>query len=89
MSHTPQVKKSTRSTKSTTNQATSLDEQLGFLRLPDVMAFTGLPKSSIYALIRQRDFLAPIRLAPRTVAWVRAEILVWAEKRIKASRLAR
>jgi prophage regulatory protein len=87
MSPKAHVKKSTRANKPTTNQATSPDDQLGFLRMPDVMAFTGLPKSSIYALIRQQDFPAPIRLTSRTVAWVRAEVCAWGEARIKASRL--
>lgn len=43
-----------------------------FLRLPDVKALTGLSKTSLYSLIREQDFPAPIRLGPRAVAWVRS-----------------
>jgi predicted DNA-binding transcriptional regulator AlpA len=44
-----------------------------FLRLPEVKAITGLSKTSLYALIRDRSFPAPVRLGPRAVAWVRSE----------------
>ena len=65
----------------------ALDE-LSFLRLPDVKAFTGLSKTSIYARIREKTFPAPIRLGPRSVAWVRSEIQQWAADRVYASRSA-
>ena len=45
-----------------------------FLRLPAVKALTGLSKSSLYALIRANSFPAPVRLGPRTAAWVQSEI---------------
>lgn len=57
-----------------------------FLRLPEVKAVTGLSKSSLYALIREKSFPAPIRLGPRAVAWVRSEVRQWASERVRASR---
>lgn len=57
-----------------------------FLRLPDVKAITGLSKTSLYELIRAKDFPAPVRLAPRAVAWIQSEVKQWAEERILASR---
>lgn len=63
-------------------------DDLSFLRLPEVKAFTGLSKSSLYALIRANSFPAPVRLGPRTVAWVRSEVNQWAAERILTSRAA-
>lgn len=70
-----------------TNDATSLDG-LSFLRLPEVKALTGLSKTSLYTMIRDRNFPAPVRLGPRAVAWVRSEVRQWAVERVHASRSA-
>lgn len=59
-----------------------------FMRLPEVKAVTGLSKTSIYELIRGKCFPAPVRLGPRAVAWVKAEIRQWAVDRVNASRSA-
>lgn len=60
--------------------------EVQFLRLPQVKAVTGLGKTSIYELIRDKSFPAPVRLGPRAVAWVRSEIRQWALERVHASR---
>lgn len=65
--------------------ASNLDE-VTFLRLPGVKEITGLSKSSLYALIGEKRFPAPVRLGARTVAWVRSEVRQWALERIRASR---
>jgi prophage regulatory protein len=65
--------------------ASNLDE-VTFLRLPGVKEITGLSKSSLYALIQERSFPAPVRLGARTVAWVKSEVRQWALERIRASR---
>jgi prophage regulatory protein len=61
-------------------------DEIIFLRLPEVKAVTGLSKSSLYDLIRANNFPAPVRLGPRTVAWVRSEIKQWAAERVLTSR---
>jgi prophage regulatory protein len=66
----------------------SSPDDVSFLRLPDVKLVTGLSKSSLYALIRAESFPAPVRLGPRTVAWVRSEVKEWAVERISTSRSA-
>jgi predicted DNA-binding transcriptional regulator AlpA len=63
----------------------SLDD-VTFLRLPEVKAITGLSKTSLYTLIREKSFPAPVRLGPRAVAWVRSEVRRWALERVHASR---
>jgi prophage regulatory protein len=60
--------------------------EVQFLRLPDVKAITGLGKTSIYELIRDKSFPAPVRLGPRAAAWVRSEVRQWALERVQASR---
>jgi len=64
----------------------SAPDEVSFLRLPAVKLVTGLSKSSLYALIRANSFPAPVRLGPRTVAWVRSEIKQWAAERVLTSR---
>jgi prophage regulatory protein len=59
-----------------------------FMRLPDVKAVTGLSKTRLYALIKEKSFPAPIHLGPRVVAWVKSEIRQWAIERVQASRSA-
>jgi prophage regulatory protein len=63
-------------------------DDISFLRLPEVKAVTGLSKTSIYELIREKSFPAPVRLGPRAVAWVKSEIKQWAVGRVRASRSA-
>ena len=64
----------------------AVQEEVSFLRLPDVKSLTGLSKSSLYSMIRANSFPAPVRLGPRTVAWVKSEIKQWAAERILISR---
>jgi prophage regulatory protein len=61
-------------------------EDVSFLRLPEVKLVTGLSKTSLYGLIREKSFPAPVRLGPRAVAWVRSEVRQWAVDRVHASR---
>jgi prophage regulatory protein len=63
-------------------------DDLTFLRLPEVKAITRLSKTSLYAMIRNKSFPAPVRLGPRAVAWLRSEVRQWAVKRVLASRSA-
>ena len=63
-------------------------DDVTFMRLPEVKLVTGLSKTTIYELIRAKTFPAPVRLGPRSVAWVKAEIRDWAVGRVQASRSA-
>jgi prophage regulatory protein len=66
----------------------NLQDEVSFLRLPELKSVTGLSKSSLYALIRAKTFPSPVQLGPRTVAWVRSEVRQWAAERISNSRSA-
>ena len=56
------------------------------LRLPAVIARTGLRRSTIYARAKQGTFPKPIKLGPRAVGWVESEIEQFLEARIQQAR---
>ena len=56
------------------------------LRLPSVLARTGRSRSSIYADIKAGRFPAPIKIGPRSIAWLDDDIDRWVASRIAASR---
>lgn len=56
------------------------------LRISDVIARTGLPRSSIYLKVTLGEFPRPINLGSRAVGWLSNEVDAWIESRIRASR---
>jgi prophage regulatory protein len=87
----PSLTRTTQSKNSVTPSKAGIagdSDEVSFLRLPEVKAVTGLSKSCLYALIREKNFPAPVRLGPRAVAWVRSEVKKWAAERVHASRSA-
>jgi prophage regulatory protein len=59
------------------------------LRLPTVKARTGLSRSTIYLRVAAGEFPKPIRLGPRAVGWIDAEIEQWLSARIEIRKLQR
>ncbi|MXW67663.1 MAG: AlpA family transcriptional regulator [Gemmatimonadales bacterium] len=57
-----------------------------FLRLPEVMARTGLSRSTIYVRLAAGRFPRPVALGGRAVGWIEAEIEEWVAERIAESR---
>jgi prophage regulatory protein len=55
-----------------------------FLRSDEVIAVTGVAKSSRYEMINRGEFPKPIKLSERMVAWSAAEIAEWMQRRIAA-----
>ena len=56
-----------------------------FLRLPQVIARTGLQRSSIYAGMQAGTFPSPIPLGERAVGWKESDVDKWINDRIKAA----
>ncbi len=52
-----------------------------FLRLPAVIHFTGLGRSTIYRLMAQAKFPRSVKLGDRSVAWRHADLEKWSEDR--------
>jgi prophage regulatory protein len=55
------------------------------MRMPTVMRWTGLARSTIYRLIAEQKFPAPVVLATRAVAWRRVDLESWSEARPNAT----
>lgn len=53
-----------------------------FLRLPAVMAATGLGRSTIYQKVARGEFPAPRRISARTVVWLASEVADWQKQRL-------
>lgn len=56
------------------------------LRLPVVIARTGLSRSYIYLLISKGQFPRQVALGERAVGWIESEVQAWIESQIKKSR---
>jgi prophage regulatory protein len=61
---------------------TQLSKKERFLRLADVMARTGLSRSSIYQNISEGKFPQNVSLGSRSVGWLESEIDRWIQDRI-------
>lgn len=48
-----------------------------FLRERDRRLTTGVPRSTWYALMAQGSAPKPVKLGPRSVAWIEEEVLTW------------
>lgn len=53
-----------------------------FIRMPEVSKRTGLPKGSIYDLMKKGNFPKSVSLGARTIAFVESEIQQWIDDRI-------
>lgn len=58
---------------------------ISILRKPDVMSMTGLPESSLHALIAKGKFPRPITLSVKRVGWQLHEIQAWLYARVEAT----
>lgn len=61
--------------------------QVRFLRLPEVLARTGLSRSTIYVRLDQGRFPRPVSLGGRAVGWIESEVDEWIRERIDESRI--
>ena len=53
------------------------------LRAPDVMAQTGLSRTTIWRRVRAGTFPAPIELGVNSVGWPASEIAAWLKARTR------
>lgn len=59
---------------------------LHFIRLNEVLKICGKSRSSVYESIQKGEFPPPVKLCGRSSAWVRSEVIQWAQDCIRASR---
>ncbi|PTA86982.1 DNA-binding protein [Kluyvera sp. Nf5] len=63
-------------------QLNSSKGNLRLLRISDVMNLTGLPKSTIYLKMKNKQFPTQLSIGARSVAWLEDEIQEWILKNI-------
>ena len=51
------------------------------LRLPQVVALTGLSRSTIYRRVAHGEFPAQVQISERAVGWREDEVVEWVESR--------
>ena len=65
-------------------------ETVGFmpqmLRLPAVLKVTGLGRSTVYRMVAEHTFPAPVKLAKRAVGWRHDDVQQWTAGRPSTSR---
>ena len=53
------------------------------LRLPQVEDAAGIKKSTVYALVREGKFPAPVRITRRLSVWPESAVLAWVQTQIR------
>ncbi|TKB51822.1 helix-turn-helix transcriptional regulator [Ferrimonas aestuarii] len=61
---------------------TTVTQPLRLLKLKQVMAMTGLARSTVYKYFSCQQFPKPVQLGARNVAWVEQEIQDWIAQKI-------
>ena len=59
-----------------------MNDNLQLLRRTEVEELTGLSRTAIYDRMREGSFPKSIALSPKTIRWVRGEILKWIKEQI-------
>jgi len=52
-----------------------------FMRLPAVLQATGLARSTVYRMVAEHTFPAPVKLAKRAVGWRHDDVRRWSDAR--------
>ena len=79
----PIAKRTRRNTAMTEQQtAPRTNPQIRFVRLPEVMARTGLSRNTIYVRVAEGRFPKPLPLGARSVGWIESELDEWFSDRI-------
>ncbi len=54
------------------------------IRLPDVIAMTGMSRASIYNMVKRGDFPQHVKIGPKASGWVVAEVQEWIAAKVRA-----
>jgi len=57
-------------------------DDAALIRLPEVRRITGLGTTTIYQSVARGDFPRQIKIGPKSVAWVKSEVMDWCRRRI-------
>lgn len=53
------------------------------LRLEQVVEMTGLPRSTLYRYVKNKQFPAQVKLGLKIVGWVESEVVDWIKRRVE------
>ncbi len=70
----------------TRNMVQEVEVPTRIVRLPEVMARTGLSRSTIYVRVGKGSFPKSVQLGARAVGWIEEEVDEWIRQQIAASR---
>ena len=59
------------------------NNQMQFLRLPQVMQRVGLSKPQLYKLITQNEFPSQIKICSRTSVWLESDVVQWMQEQVQ------
>ena len=62
------------------------EDQVVFIRLPEVKKLTSLGTTKIYVMASEGLFPKQVPLGGRAVAWVKSEVLQWNKDQLAAAR---
>jgi len=71
---------------SVTAQTRAMGSLPQIYRLHDVLKETGLGRSTVYRMVAEHTFPAPVKLAKRAVGWRSADVRHWAATRPSTTR---
>ena len=71
---------------SVTAQTRAMGSRPQIYRLHDVLKETGLGRSTVYRMVAEHTFPAPVKLAKRAVGWRSNDVRQWADTRPSTSR---
>lgn len=63
-----------------------MNDEIEFIRLPEVKRLVGFGTTKIYEMASQGEFPKQVQLGARSVAWVKSEVLQWNRDKLAASR---
>ena len=58
------------------------NNQMQFLRLPQVMQQVGLSKPQLYKLIAQNQFPSQIKICSRISVWLESDVVEWMQEQV-------
>jgi len=54
------------------------------IRMPEIVALLGVSRACVYNWVKAETFPAPIKLGPKAIGWLSAEIDAWLDQRAAA-----
>ncbi|MBT9570044.1 MAG: AlpA family phage regulatory protein [Pseudomonas umsongensis] len=63
-----------------------INDEIEFIRLPEVKRLVGFGTTKIYEMANQGLFPKQVQLGARSVAWVKSEVLQWNRDKLAESR---